>query len=204
MRSLLWICNVFISRYRKYHLFNENGVQITKKPDVITFRTDFNVTFGVFICFDLMFDEPALNLVEQGIEHIVYPTMWFSELPYLTGKWMFSTFNFNFFHNLFSHFQPPNSNKVGHMQMTSLCWRQMQIYHNSIVRAVESMRDVWVHCQFLSVKQRLQKFSSQMFRSKEIYLIPVKHRPCHVEMILRSCHLLNHIMILSQMVMKRK
>ncbi|XP_055305811.1 vanin-like protein 1 [Sitodiplosis mosellana] len=74
-----------VAKYRKYHLFNEDGVQQTKTPDLTTFRTDFNVTFGVCICFDLMFDEPAINLVDQGVKHFVYPTMWFSEIPYLTA-----------------------------------------------------------------------------------------------------------------------
>lgn len=77
--------NNFVSRYRKYHLFGEHGVQQTQKPDLITFKTDFNVTFGVCICFDLMFAEPVLKLVNQGVRHFVYPTKWFSEIPYLTG-----------------------------------------------------------------------------------------------------------------------
>lgn len=50
-----------------------------------TFTTDFGVTFGHFICFDLMFKEPALNLVAQGVKDIVFPTMWFSELPFLSA-----------------------------------------------------------------------------------------------------------------------
>lgn len=76
----------FLLRYRKYHLFNEIGVQQTERPDLTTFKTDFNVTFGVCICFDLMFDDPVINLVEQGVTNFVYPTMWFSEIPYLTGE----------------------------------------------------------------------------------------------------------------------
>lgn len=50
-----------------------------------SFLTDFGVTFGHFICFDLMFQEPALNLVAEGIKDIVFPTMWFSELPFLSA-----------------------------------------------------------------------------------------------------------------------
>lgn len=33
-----------------------------------------------------MFDDPVINLVEQGVNNFVYPTMWFSEIPYLTGE----------------------------------------------------------------------------------------------------------------------
>lgn len=75
----------YISRYRKFHLYGE-GVQTTEKPDLTTFRTDFNVTFGMCICFDLIFDYPQNGLVERGVRNFVYPTMWFSEIPYLSGK----------------------------------------------------------------------------------------------------------------------
>lgn len=71
----------------------EHGVQKPQKPDLTTFETDFNVTFGVFICFDLMFEEPAITLASNGVAHFVYPTMWYSEIPYLTGK--MEAFNFN-------------------------------------------------------------------------------------------------------------
>lgn len=76
----------FLLRYRKFHLFGEDGVQSTNEPDLTTFRTDFNVTFGVCICFDLIFDYPPNGLVERGVRNFVYPTMWFSEIPYLSGE----------------------------------------------------------------------------------------------------------------------
>lgn len=54
-------------------------------PDEVVFETDFGVRFGVFICFDILFKSPALDLVSKGIRDFVYPTFWFSELPYLTA-----------------------------------------------------------------------------------------------------------------------
>ncbi|XP_055305835.1 vanin-like protein 1 [Sitodiplosis mosellana] len=74
-----------VAKYRKYHLFGEQGVQQTETPDMTTFKTDFNVTFGVFICFDLLFDKPANSLVDQGVKNFIFPTMWFSKLPYSTA-----------------------------------------------------------------------------------------------------------------------
>jgi predicted amidohydrolase len=75
-----------ISRYRKFNLFE--NVNKPKYPEAVTFTTDFGVTFGHFICFDLMFKEPALKLVrEMNVTDIIFPTMWFSELPFLTGKY---------------------------------------------------------------------------------------------------------------------
>lgn len=75
-----------ISRYRKFNLFGESGISITDTPDISTFTTDFNVTFGHFICFDVLFKTPAMSLMKNPlVTDIVYPTMWFSELPFLTA-----------------------------------------------------------------------------------------------------------------------
>ncbi|EDV47344.1 vanin-like protein 1 [Drosophila erecta] len=75
-----------ISRYRKTHLWRHEyySISVLRTPDVSTFTTDFGVTFGHFICFDMLFYDPALKLVvEHNITDIVYPTYWFSELPFL-------------------------------------------------------------------------------------------------------------------------
>ncbi|XP_055619365.1 vanin-like protein 1 isoform X2 [Toxorhynchites rutilus septentrionalis] len=76
---------VVIARYRKFNLFSEPGINTTVKPEIVKFHTDFGVTFGTFICFDLMFEKPALKLVQSGVTDIIFPTMWFSELPFLTA-----------------------------------------------------------------------------------------------------------------------
>lgn len=75
-----------ISRYRKFNLFGEAGISVTPVADVSSFTTDFNVTFGHFICFDLLFKTPTMQLLaDEMVTDIVYPTMWFSELPFLTA-----------------------------------------------------------------------------------------------------------------------
>ncbi|KAK0082202.1 hypothetical protein PV325_010891 [Microctonus aethiopoides] len=76
-----------VGRYRKWNLFGERGFNRTTKPELSYFRTDFNVTFGQFICFDILFDTPALSLVrEKRITDILFSTYWFGELPYLTAN----------------------------------------------------------------------------------------------------------------------
>ncbi|XP_015122203.1 vanin-like protein 2 isoform X2 [Diachasma alloeum] len=85
-----------IAKYRKTHLFDESQFDILQSPEVVTFDTDFNVTFGTFICFDMLFKEPALNLTRiHHVTDIVYSTAWFSELPFLTAiqaqsEWAYS------------------------------------------------------------------------------------------------------------------
>lgn len=76
---------VVIARYRKFNLFSEPGINTTVNAELVKFKTDFGVTFGTFICFDLMFDKPALQLVQSGVTDIAFSTMWFSELPFLTA-----------------------------------------------------------------------------------------------------------------------
>ena len=60
----------------------------SKSPlEYSTFTTYFGVTFGVFICFDIDFKEPAVTLArEKNITHFVYSASWISELPFLTGN----------------------------------------------------------------------------------------------------------------------
>ncbi|XP_037030768.1 vanin-like protein 1 [Bradysia coprophila] len=85
-----------ISRYRKFNLFGER-VDKPFKPSLAYFDTDFGVRFGHFICFDLQFRSPALELVrEHNITDIVFSSMWYSELPFLTAVqlqkyWAYST-----------------------------------------------------------------------------------------------------------------
>ena len=74
-----------VSRYRKWNLYGELNMDLTPTPDLSFFTTDFNVTFGHFICFDIMFQTPPITLLDMGITDFIYPTMWFGQLPFLTG-----------------------------------------------------------------------------------------------------------------------
>ncbi|XP_014254899.1 vanin-like protein 2 [Cimex lectularius] len=86
-----------IARYRKFNLFGEAYLNITKEPEIETFTTDFGVKFGMFICFDILFASPAFDLARmKDVHDIVFPSAWFSELPFLTAiqaqsSWSFAT-----------------------------------------------------------------------------------------------------------------
>jgi len=74
-----------ISSYRKYHLFGER-LDKPHKPALVTFDTDFGITFGHFICFDMHFRYPAVELVRaHKVTDIIFTSKWFSELPFLTA-----------------------------------------------------------------------------------------------------------------------
>ncbi|XP_054006551.1 vanin-like protein 1 [Hylaeus anthracinus] len=75
-----------IARYRKVNLYMEHRFHPADPQEVITFDTDFGVTFGTFICFDILFSVPALNLTRNlGISDVIYSAAWFSEAPFLTA-----------------------------------------------------------------------------------------------------------------------
>lgn len=85
-----------IARYRKTNLFVEPQFNVTTVPEVVIFDTDFGVKFGTFICFDILFYEPALQLTRlHQVTDIVFTTAWFSQTPFLTAVqtqagWSFS------------------------------------------------------------------------------------------------------------------
>ncbi|XP_058835739.1 vanin-like protein 2 isoform X2 [Topomyia yanbarensis] len=80
-----------IARYRKFNLFGEVGTNITHVPEIITFETDFGVTFGVFTCFDLLFAQPTLELIKRNIKDFIFPAWWTSEPPFLTSTQIFES-----------------------------------------------------------------------------------------------------------------
>lgn len=86
-----------IARYRKINLYGSAPFNTTTKPELSTFKTDFGVTFGQVICFDILFQEPSLKLVrEKKVHDIIFSSHWFSELPHLTAiqeqaAWAYAT-----------------------------------------------------------------------------------------------------------------
>ncbi|CAO1421217.1 unnamed protein product [Diamesa hyperborea] len=83
-----------IARYRKWNLFREGGVNQTATPELSVFETDFGVTFGQFVCFDLLFFEPAIQLIKMGIENFIFPAMWVAELPFLSSTQIFQSWSY--------------------------------------------------------------------------------------------------------------
>jgi predicted amidohydrolase len=63
-----------VSKYHKSHEFPPfmPTYDQPKKPSYVTYKSSFGVEFGLFICYDIMFDRPAKVLREQGITHFLY------------------------------------------------------------------------------------------------------------------------------------
>ncbi|XP_073319740.1 biotinidase-like [Pagrus major] len=74
---------LLVARYHKYNLYFEDAFDTPPQPEIITFDTPFAGRFGLLICFDILFHEPTVTLVEQGVRQLIYPTAWMNQRPLL-------------------------------------------------------------------------------------------------------------------------
>lgn len=83
-----------IARYHKQNLFFETQFQEPVHPEMIYFDTEFG-RFGTFTCFDILFHDPAIQLVEKyNITDVAFPTAWMDALPFFSAIGYHSSFAF--------------------------------------------------------------------------------------------------------------
>ncbi|XP_022244869.1 pantetheinase-like [Limulus polyphemus] len=73
-----------LARYHKMHLFFETTYNIPSTPEYAIFNTDFGV-MGMFICFDIIFEDAMKLVKDYGVQTVLFPTWWFDELPFLAA-----------------------------------------------------------------------------------------------------------------------
>ena len=72
-----------IAKYHKRHLYGGEEMIFNTPPSThVTFKTSFGVTFGVFTCYDILYCNPPLELVEQGVKNFIFPTAWGNVYPF--------------------------------------------------------------------------------------------------------------------------
>ncbi|KAL9961908.1 hypothetical protein ACROYT_G030944 [Oculina patagonica] len=75
-----------LAKYHKQHLYHEDQFNTPQEAEIVIFKTSFGVTFGVFTCFDMLFYDPAIELVQKfGVRNIVFPTAWMDGFPILAS-----------------------------------------------------------------------------------------------------------------------
>ncbi|XP_076865994.1 biotinidase-like [Brachyhypopomus gauderio] len=85
-----------VARYHKQNLFFEASYDTPPKPEHTTFTTPFAGRFGVFTCFDILFKEPVVTLVEDmGIRQLVFLTAWMNKLPLLDAVQFQRSFSYS-------------------------------------------------------------------------------------------------------------
>ena len=74
-----------VSVYHKWSLFYEDAFDFPVAPEYAVFTTPFG-TFASIVCFDILFKEPAVDLVQvHNVTNILMPTAWRSILPEMSG-----------------------------------------------------------------------------------------------------------------------
>ncbi|XP_064105833.1 biotinidase-like [Macrobrachium nipponense] len=84
-----------VARYRKKHLFLEPVFTPGTDPDsTAIFETSFGVTFTLLICFDILYERPALsNIYNLGVRDALLSTAWIDGLPSLSAPQVWKGFS---------------------------------------------------------------------------------------------------------------
>lgn len=63
-----------VAKYHKSHEFTPFIGVYDQYPIIteVTYKSSFGVEFGIFICYDIVFPDPAKSLRAKGIEHFLY------------------------------------------------------------------------------------------------------------------------------------
>uniref|UniRef100_A0A3P8VLV4 Biotinidase n=1 Tax=Cynoglossus semilaevis TaxID=244447 RepID=A0A3P8VLV4_CYNSE len=72
-----------VARYHKRNLYFEEAFDTPPQTEIITFDTPFAGRFGLLTCFDILFHDPTVVLVERGVRQFIFPTAWMNQLPLL-------------------------------------------------------------------------------------------------------------------------
>ncbi|XP_041664103.1 biotinidase-like [Cheilinus undulatus] len=86
---------LLVARYHKYNLYYEDSFDTPPQPEFITFDTPFAGRFGLIICFDILFHNPTVALVEKGVRQLIFPTAWMSAPPLLHSVQFHRAFSFS-------------------------------------------------------------------------------------------------------------
>ncbi|KAG8582733.1 hypothetical protein GDO81_008183 [Engystomops pustulosus] len=75
-----------LARYHKYHLFlGESLFNVPEEPEISTFDTPFG-RFGIIICYDILFYNPAVILVtDHNVDTVIFTNAWFNTLPHYSA-----------------------------------------------------------------------------------------------------------------------
>ena len=75
-----------IAHYHKFNVYEAPLIDQPMTAKAVTFQTDFGAKLGLLICFDINYELPAQELLDQKLDAIIYQAAWTDELPFLTGK----------------------------------------------------------------------------------------------------------------------
>ena len=75
-----------VMKYHKIHLYGEKSFDKPKIQNKFVYADTPFGRIGMFICFDMIFKSPALNLVHDlNVTTMLFPTLWMDKLPFLSA-----------------------------------------------------------------------------------------------------------------------
>jgi len=75
-----------IARYHKYHLWGEYHSNVPEEQELVFFDTDFGARIGMYVCFDPVFKEPIIPLIEQfNVKTMALSIHFCDEHPFLVS-----------------------------------------------------------------------------------------------------------------------
>uniref|UniRef100_T1JDU7 CN hydrolase domain-containing protein n=1 Tax=Strigamia maritima TaxID=126957 RepID=T1JDU7_STRMM len=104
-----------IARYHKNHLFGEGPIlNSPEEAEYVTFNID-GIEFATFICFDIIYKDPAVELVrDYGIKNFILTTAWVTEKPFYLGPQTYSSWARGLGVNLIaSNYYKPQNSSIG-------------------------------------------------------------------------------------------
>lgn len=72
-----------VARYHKHNLYFEEAFDRPPHTELVTFHTPFAGTFGLITCFDILFRQPTVELLQKGVRQLIFPSAWMNQLPLL-------------------------------------------------------------------------------------------------------------------------
>ena len=74
-----------VAKYWKWHTFGLSPLidqpgECERRP--ASFETDFGVPFGLFVCFDIEFEDPVQVLLDEGVRHFAFSSAWVNNPPF--------------------------------------------------------------------------------------------------------------------------
>ena len=57
----------FLGKYHKQNLWGETNIDVPQDCPELSFTTSFGVKFGVVICADLIYNQPILKMLAEGV-----------------------------------------------------------------------------------------------------------------------------------------
>lgn len=90
----------YLGKYHKVNLWGETNMDTPQDCPEATFKTSFGVEFGVITCADLIYEFPAVELVQRNVTNFLVPVAWDDSMAQMQVMGWAQAFSLRFSVNL--------------------------------------------------------------------------------------------------------